>query len=652
MQTRNPVYYVLTVVILLALLLGSAPITAAPPQSAARGLHLSDLSVVDGSEVEEARTPDEPSTEPATLSNNISPSWWPAVSDNARQPEYYISRDTLYTLHTTINNAPDAILESNQANAYMGGRESIAGVGDVNGDGYDDVIVVAYAYDNGQNNEGVAFVHHGGAGGVSATPAIILESNQANAWLGKVAGAGDVNGDGYADIILGARYYDNGQNDEGAAFVYHGGVGGIGATPAIILESNQANAQMGQGLAGAGDVNGDGYADVIVGAHRYDNGQNDEGVAFVYYGSAGGISATPAITLERNQAGAELGRRVAGAGDVNGDGYADVIVGVASYDNGENDEGVAFVYHGSADGLSATPAITLETNQANAYLGGSVAGAGDVNGDGYADVIVGANEYDNGQNNEGAAFVYHGGVGGIGATPAIILESNQAEARLGVDLAGAGDVNGDGYADVIVGVSRYDNGQNDEGVAFVYYGGPGGLNATPAVTLEADQAGAFFGHGATGAGDVNGDGYADVIVGALYYSNGQSNEGAAFVYHGGTVPVVQAGLDLNPDTFNLKSKGKWITAYIELPDDYDVADIDVGTVTLESTIAAADHPTKVGDYDDDGTTDLMVKFDRQALIEYLDGTIGEVTLTVSGELSDSTPFEGNDTITVINPGKK
>jgi hypothetical protein len=115
--------------------------------------------------------------------------------------------------------------------------------------------------------------------------------------------------------------------------------------------------------------------------------------------------------------------------------------------------------------------------------------------------------------------------------------------------------------------------------------------------------------------------------------------------------VISATVDLDPDTLNLKSKGKWVTAYIELPEDYDVTDIDVDTVTLEDAVPAEHRPTELGDYDDDGFTDLMVKFNRQALIEYLDGTTGEVTLTVSGELGDGTPFEGNNTITVINPGK-
>ena len=118
------------------------------------------------------------------------------------------------------------------------------------------------------------------------------------------------------------------------------------------------------------------------------------------------------------------------------------------------------------------------------------------------------------------------------------------------------------------------------------------------------------------------------------------------------VPIIETTVDIAPDTLNLKSGGKWISAYIELPEGYDVADIDVSTVLLENTTPAELHPTEVGDYDSDSVPDLMVKFDRQALIEYLDGTTGEVTMTVSGELSDGALFEGSDTITVINPGKK
>src|SRR5262245_24423010 len=455
-------------------------------------------------------------------------------------------------------------LESNQISALFGG--SVAGAGDVNGDGYADVIVGAIQYDDPTFNEGGAFVFLGAAGGMpdgNPTTALArIESNQSGATLGVVAGAGDVNGDGYADVIVGADIYDNGQTDEGAAWVFLGGAAGIAAAnPASAgvgqLEADQAGALRGVSVAGAGDVNGDGYADVIVGASSYDAGQTDEGAAFVFLGSAAGIpdasAAAASAQLESNQAGALFGASVAGAGDVNGDGYADVIVGSEAYDAGQTDEGAAFVFLGSIAGIpdatAAAASAQLESDQAGALLGRSVAGAGDVNGDGYADVIVGASSYDAGQTDEGAAFVFQGSAAGIAdATPASAgvaqLEADQAGALLGVSVAGAGDVNGDGYADVIVGASSYDAGQTDEGAAFVFLGSAAGIPdasaAAASAQLESNQAGALFGASVAGAGDVNGDGYADVIVGSEAYDAGQTDEGAAFVFLGSIAGIPDA----------------------------------------------------------------------------------------------------------------
>ena len=452
-----------------------------------------------------------------------------------------------------------AKIESNQISALLG--VSVAGIGDVNGDGYADVAVGADSYDNGQSDEGAVFVFLGSASGIGnrtpATAAAQLEVNQNGAALAGVTRAGDVNGDGYDDLLIAAEFYDNPSFNEGAAFLYLGGANGIASgnavTAATLLESGQAGSAFGANLAGAGDVNGDGYADLIVGAEFYDSGEADEGAAFVYLGSASGIAdgtpATAAAQLESNQSGSAFGTSVAGAGDVNGDGYADVIVGADAYDAGETDEGAAFVFHGSATGIaSGTPASAaaqLESNQAGATLGGSVAGAGDVDGDGFADVIVGAEDYDAGELDEGAAFVFRGSPSGIVAgAPAAQLESNQVEARLGGSVAGAGDVKGDGYADVIVDAEFYDNGQLDEGAAFVFHGSASGIaNGNPAsaaTQLESDQADAKLGGSLAAAGDVNGDGYADVIVGAELYDNGESDEGAAFVFLGSASGIASA----------------------------------------------------------------------------------------------------------------
>jgi hypothetical protein len=496
---------------------------------------------------------------------------------------------------------PAWTVESNQTGAFLG--SAIGTAGDVNGDGFADVIVGAPSYDNGQADEGRAWVYHGSGAGLSSVPAWTAESDQATAGFGgAVATAGDVNGDGFADVIVGAANFDNGQPDEGRAFVYHGSTGGLGPAAAWISESNGNGALFGHAVATAGDVNGDGYAEVIVGASGYSNGQASEGAALLYYGTAAGLEPITGWIRESNDAGAHYGHAVATAGDVNGDGFADVLIGaphldgallregaahvypgsanglstVASwfqqsgqtdsefggsvgtagdvngdgfsdivigsfgFSNGQGGEGRALVYLGGADRIDSTPAWTGEANVAGALFGISAAGAGDVNGDGFDDIIVGAQAFDNGEEEEGRAFVYHGSANGLAFLPAWITESNQVEARYGNSVAGAGDVNGDGFDDVIVGATHYENGQFREGRAYVYHGSPTGLGTAPAWTAEPNQATAYFGHAVAGAGDVNGDGFADVIVGARVYTNDQMEEGRAFVYRGsggGLAPV-------------------------------------------------------------------------------------------------------------------
>ena len=186
--------------------------------------------------------------------------------------------------------------------------------------------------------------------------------------------------------------------------------------------------------------------------------------------------------------------------------------------------------------------VRVEADQPVARLGISVASAGDVNGDGYDDAIVGAWFYDDGETNEGAAFVFLGGptgiAGGTLADAATWLESNQAEARFGSIVAGAGDVNGDGYDDVLVGAGGYDDGEVDEGAAFLYLGGPGGIASggpeVAAARFEFDQANARAGTSVAGAGDVNGDGYDDMLIGGRLYTDGQTDEGLVLLFLGGT----------------------------------------------------------------------------------------------------------------------
>lgn len=420
---------------------------------------------------------------------------------------------------------------------------SVSSAGDTNGDGFDDVIVGAPLYDNGEANEGVAFLYYGSSLGIQNQVGsfTLIEMNQANAQFGwSVSNAGDVNGDGYDDIIIGANLYDMpGGFNGGAGFVFYGSQTGISLAIANAVHIDQGSAQSGSAVSSAGDVNGDGYDDVIVGAPFYTYGQNNEGAAVLSLGSANGISSGKGIILEANQAGAEFGHAVSEAGDVNGDGYGDVIVGAHHYENNANtvNEGGCFVYYGSKTGVDIESAALLETNKAGAWLGYSVSAAGDINGDGFDDVVAGAIYYSNGQVSEGAAALFYGSKTGMGNGNPKIIEGNQLGAMLGYSVAG-GDFNGDGYSDLAVGSPSYTFDLADEGAVFVYDGSQTGLISINRVELQGNQSNCQMGVSVSSAGDVNGDGYVDLIVGASKYKVGASENGAAMVFHGnGETPI-------------------------------------------------------------------------------------------------------------------
>ncbi len=431
----------------------------------------------------------------------------------------------------TFNIGADALLEAGQASARMG--ISVSG-GDVNRDGYSDVLVGAPSFSAGQSEEGAAFLYFGGARGVDTAADANLASAQGSGQSGHSVATGDVNGDGFADLIVGAFGYDQsvGFTNAGTVFIYFGSNGtfNLVADAQLLLATGQIDARFGTSVA-AGDINADGFDDVIVGAADWDGGQLDEGTVFVYYGGAGAFNATADAQIQSNQIGARFGNSAAVVGDVNGDGFNDVAIGAVHFDNGSTDEGAVFVYFGGT-GLDTNADGQFEVDQGSAYLGTSVAGAGDVNGDGFADIIVGGIGFDGPGTNAGIAQIYFGSAVFNSVVDAT-LSATAAAARMGSSAASAGDVNGDGYADVVVGAFEFSGGQTAEGAAFVYFGGPGAFNTTADVQLELNQAGAGVGSSVAGAGDINGDGLGDIVVGAHQFDNGEIDEGAAFVYFGG-----------------------------------------------------------------------------------------------------------------------
>jgi PKD repeat protein len=459
-----------------------------------------------------------------TLPKGVSRSWWARVKKQIAQEGYQLP----LAWTAMGENVDDRF-------GY-----SVASVGDVNGDGYADVVVTALYFNY---YAGKAYLYLGSASGLSSSPAWTATGEYPDDEFGSsVASAGDVNGDGYNDVVIGALGYQGIHNQLylGKAYLYLGSSSGLSPSPAWTAIGDDFSDHFGCSVATAGDVNGDGFADVIVGGWGYNDKQ---GKAYLYTGSASGLSPSPSWTATGEDTSAGFGSSVATAGDVNGDGYSDVIVGDGGYDNVR---GKTYLYLGSASGLSSRPSWTASGENQWDQFGYCVSTAGDVNGDGYADVIVGAILYNA---NQGKAYLYLGSPSGLSPDPSWTAMGENATDEFGWCVAAAGDVNGDGYGDVLVGapLAPVSGGYFGAGKVYLYFGSAAGLSYSPAWTATGENADDDFGQSVAATGDVNGDGYADVIVGAYNFG---SAKGKAYVYYGGTVPPLYVSTSAEPTSID------------------------------------------------------------------------------------------------------
>ena len=286
-----------------------------------------------------------------------------------------------------------------------------------------------------------------------------------------VALGGDVNNDGYADVLVGARF---GTALYGEAFSYHGSSSGVSTTRSRKWSGADYYGKFGEYVDNRGDGNGDGYDDAIICEFYSER-------FFYYKGSSSGLASSSSTTVTGVYG---LGRGLAWAGDVNNDGYDDVIAG--------SQEPEVDIYKGSSSGLSSTSALTVSVSEAP-----SVSPAGDVNNDGYNDVIYGVAA-------SNAAYVIKGASSFPGTTTTL---TRTGSSQLGFSVSGGGDINGDGYDDVVAGDPTY---STSTGRVVVFYGSSSGVSTSNYAVLSAPSSGTGFGYTVHLVGDVNNDGYDDV----------------------------------------------------------------------------------------------------------------------------------------------
>jgi hypothetical protein len=477
---------------------------------------------------------------------------------------------------------------------------SASSAGDINGDGFDDLMFGAPGADPVGSNAGSVYIVFGQAGGFPAefdlstlngTNGFRIDALVSGDDLGvSVASAGDVNGDGLDDLVIGASKADPNGNRSGTAYVVYGKSTPFAATLNLTtldgsngyrFDGAATSDRAGFSVSGLGDVNGDGLADVVIGSTSADDGVTvDTGRSYVIFGStaampavltAGSLTGTNGLIITGPTTGDSAGFSVSSAGDMNGDGIADIRIGApGSMVGANNSAGKTYVVFGQTSGfpvdfnlstINGTNGFVIEGDAADQDLGFTGSAIGDFNGDGFGDLLIGAPASTDPASagnayvifGQGAAFPTTVTLASLNGTNGFVIQGVDPGEVTGFNVSGVGDVNGDGFDDLLIGVHMADGGGFENGEAYLLFGRSGGFAATLSLASVSGNGGMVInganvldhaGRYVSGAGDVNGDGFADLLVAARDADVGVNNDaGETYLIYGRdfTGVVTEAG---------------------------------------------------------------------------------------------------------------
>lgn len=388
----------------------------------------------------------------------------------------------------------------------------VSAAGDVNGDGYNDLAIAS----NYSSYAAVEIVDRtylaiftGSPTGLGTEAFWERETTETDSvGILSIAGGGDVNGDGFADFLVGRS---------GKVLVYYGNATQINENGNCLIQPCESNCGndcfFGSRVANNGDLDGDGFDDVLIAESTWtDDGTNQ---VYIYLGSAQGPSDLGADwILESDQPGSDFGSSLAYAGDINGDGMADIVLGEPSWDGQQADSGRVHVFYGRSSEYQNHYDWSVPIQLQKDGIGRAVAGGGDVNGDGYADILIGAPFWKNSDETGGAAFIFTGSENGPGEVPAWQPTTIPGQSQFGETVYNAGDVNGDGFDDVLVygvhpaeGSTTYANG-----IIMLYPGSPEGPSTEAVWTWEPEEISPDWSQSVQASGDINGDGFLDLAI--------------------------------------------------------------------------------------------------------------------------------------------